>query len=155
MAGRKPKPTALKVLEGNPGKRALNKREPQPRGSLKSAPGWMTRDQKDVWDRCIRHCPPGLLKNIDESVLTMFVCAYVLHQRAVEEMSGEELVIWTPGGLAKPNPLIAVQRTQSQIMARAAAEMGFTPSSRSRVTLDPDDDEESGNAGSNPFHACT
>ncbi|HZK10243.1 MAG TPA: phage terminase small subunit P27 family, partial [Clostridia bacterium] len=28
--GRKPKPTALKVLEGNPGKRPLNKNEPQP-----------------------------------------------------------------------------------------------------------------------------
>ena len=28
--GRKPKPTALKVLEGNPGKRPLNDREPVP-----------------------------------------------------------------------------------------------------------------------------
>ena len=30
MAGRKPKPTALKELEGNPGKRKLNKKEPIP-----------------------------------------------------------------------------------------------------------------------------
>ena len=28
MAGRKPKPTAVKKLEGNPGKRKLNKKEP-------------------------------------------------------------------------------------------------------------------------------
>jgi len=28
MAGRKPKPTALKKLEGNPGKRKLNTKEP-------------------------------------------------------------------------------------------------------------------------------
>ncbi|MEQ8198694.1 MAG: phage terminase small subunit P27 family, partial [Clostridiaceae bacterium] len=28
--GRKPKPTAIKVLEGNPGKRPLNKNEPKP-----------------------------------------------------------------------------------------------------------------------------
>ena len=28
--GRKPKPTAVKVLEGNPGKRQLNEMEPQP-----------------------------------------------------------------------------------------------------------------------------
>ena len=32
--GRKPKPTALKVLEGNPGKRPLNDREPVPPLSL-------------------------------------------------------------------------------------------------------------------------
>ncbi len=30
MAGRKPKPTAVKKLEGNPGKRKLNKKEPVP-----------------------------------------------------------------------------------------------------------------------------
>jgi len=30
MAGRKPKPTALKIIEGNPGKRPLNKNEPKP-----------------------------------------------------------------------------------------------------------------------------
>ena len=30
MAGRKPKPTALKKLEGNPGKRKLNTKEPNP-----------------------------------------------------------------------------------------------------------------------------
>ena len=29
-AGRKPKPTAMKELEGNPGKRKLNKKEPMP-----------------------------------------------------------------------------------------------------------------------------
>ena len=28
MAGRKPKPTAVKKLEGNPGKRKLNTKEP-------------------------------------------------------------------------------------------------------------------------------
>lgn len=30
MAGRKPKPTAVKKLEGNPRKRKLNKKEPVP-----------------------------------------------------------------------------------------------------------------------------
>ena len=30
MAGRKPKPTAVKKLEGNPGKRKLNTKEPNP-----------------------------------------------------------------------------------------------------------------------------
>ena len=39
--GRKPKPTALKVLEGNPGKRPLNENEPiPPKGSIK-CPSWL------------------------------------------------------------------------------------------------------------------
>jgi hypothetical protein len=33
LRGRRPKPTAIRVLEGNPGKRAINRREPIPTGS--------------------------------------------------------------------------------------------------------------------------
>lgn len=34
--GRKPKPTAMKILEGNPGERPLNEREPiPPKGNIK------------------------------------------------------------------------------------------------------------------------
>lgn len=36
MAGRKPKPTAVKKLEGNPGKRKLNTKEPVPAKTGKS-----------------------------------------------------------------------------------------------------------------------
>ena len=39
--GRKPKPTALKVLEGNPGKRPLNLYEPTPEGDLPECPEWL------------------------------------------------------------------------------------------------------------------
>ena len=35
MAGRKPKPTALKKLEGNPGKRKLNTKERNPGNGIR------------------------------------------------------------------------------------------------------------------------
>ena len=38
MAGRKPKPTALKKLEGNPGKRELNTKEPVPDKGMTHSP---------------------------------------------------------------------------------------------------------------------
>mgnify|MGYP006980038133 CR=1 FL=1 len=38
MAGRKPKPTAVKKLEGNPGKRKLNKKEPIPAKEMPECP---------------------------------------------------------------------------------------------------------------------
>lgn len=38
MAGRKPKPTAIKELEGNPGKRKLNEFEPKPDMKISSCP---------------------------------------------------------------------------------------------------------------------
>ena len=46
MAGRKPKPTAVKKLEGNPGKRKLNTKEPVPAKGIVAA--------IMALDRCIR-----------------------------------------------------------------------------------------------------
>ena len=44
MAGRKPKPTALKKLEGNPGKRKLNTKEPIPAKGMPSVLSGICRD---------------------------------------------------------------------------------------------------------------
>ena len=41
MAGRKPKPTAQKKLEGNPGKRKLNTKEPVPGKGMPDCPKWL------------------------------------------------------------------------------------------------------------------
>ncbi len=41
MAGRKPKPTAVKKLEGNPGKRKLNDKEPMPVKGMPTCPAWL------------------------------------------------------------------------------------------------------------------
>lgn len=50
--GRKPKPTALKLLEGNPGKRPINEHEPiPPKGTVK-CPSWLEQEAKrngSVW----------------------------------------------------------------------------------------------------------
>ncbi len=49
--GRKPKPTALKILEGNPGKRPLNENEPiPPKGNIK-CPTWLLPEAKKEWKR--------------------------------------------------------------------------------------------------------
>ena len=41
MVGRKPKPTAIKKLEGNPGKRKLNSKEPVPEKGMSACPDWL------------------------------------------------------------------------------------------------------------------
>ena len=45
--GRKPKPTALKVLEGNPGKRPLNENEPKPENKAPRCPSWLEQEAKN------------------------------------------------------------------------------------------------------------
>ena len=51
MAGRKPKPTAVKKLEGNPGKRKLNTKEPVPAKGMPACPDWLMPEAKKEWER--------------------------------------------------------------------------------------------------------
>lgn len=135
MAGRKPKPTQLKVITGNPGKRALNKSEPKPKGNLAAAPDHFGDEQKAVWDYAIEHAPAGLLKQMDLSVLEVWVNAVVAYRDAVNKVAVTGQVIKSPSGYPVVNPYLSNMNKQAQIMLKAAAEMGFTPSSRSRIVL--------------------
>ena len=68
MAGRKPKPTALKKLEGNPGKRKLNKKEPIPGKEMPDCPQWLLPDAKDEWVRlCEKLNQIGELTEVDRT----------------------------------------------------------------------------------------
>lgn len=51
MAGRKPKPTTLKKLEGNPGKRKLNTKEPVPTKGMPDCPKWLLPGAKEEWKK--------------------------------------------------------------------------------------------------------
>ena len=46
MRGRKAKPTKLKLLEGNPGKKKINKNEPEPDVCIPEMPEWMSDEAK-------------------------------------------------------------------------------------------------------------
>ena len=47
VAGRKPKTTVLKKLEGNPGKRKLNTKEPVPGKGMPVCPKWLLPEAKE------------------------------------------------------------------------------------------------------------
>ena len=49
-SGRRPKPTALKVLQGNPGKGKLNEREPKPPQGEVKPPKGISKAARAVWE---------------------------------------------------------------------------------------------------------
>ena len=68
MAGRKPKPTAVKKLEGNPGKRKLNTKEPNPGKGMPDCPAWLLPEAKTEWIRLSEKLNQmGVLTEIDRS----------------------------------------------------------------------------------------
>lgn len=144
MPGPKPKPTHLKAVTGNPGKRPLNRREPKPRGNLYDPPIWLTDAQRAVWTYAIETAPLGLLKRIDQSTLTVWVIAQDIYRQAVAKLNAGEgaMLIKTPNGMPAQSPYLSIVNKQAQIMLKAAGEMGFTPASRSKVEIDDADGED-------------
>lgn len=140
MPGPPRKPTALKLVEGNPGKRPLNKREPKPKGNLYDPPDWLNEAQRKGWEYAIECAPYGLLKRVDRSTLTAWVVAENLHRQATEKLNGGAMLIKTPNGMPVQSPYLSIINKQAMIMLKAASEMGFTPASRSRVEVDEDED---------------
>ena len=143
MRGGKPKPTHLKLIEGNRGRRPLNKREPKCVGDLASPPAWFNQSQRDGWNYAISNSPRGMLKLLDRSTLTAWVIAEDLHRQATLAVTENGLVVRSPDkGVPMQNPYLAIINRQALIMLKAASDLGFTPSSRSRVKVDVDDGEE-------------
>lgn len=144
--GTKPQPTLLRVINGNPGKRPLNVNEPMPQGNLDAPPEWLTEAQKENWRYAIEHAPPGLLKFVDRSVLTIWVIADDALREASEKIAAHGMLIRAQNtGQPIQSPYMAIRNRQSQIVLKAAAEMGFTPSSRSQIQVQP----QAGNAFAN------
>ena len=64
--GRKPKPTAIKELEGNPGKRELNQNEPKPEKKAPRCPTWLEAEAKKEWKRLAKQLEQlGILTEVD------------------------------------------------------------------------------------------
>jgi phage terminase small subunit len=51
MRGRRPKPTRLKLLTGNPGKRPFNDTEPRPEPVVPECPPELSELARREWDR--------------------------------------------------------------------------------------------------------
>lgn len=137
MRGRKPKPTELKLVQGTltHGDKIKRMREPKVSKNLQDAPDWFTPEQKASWEYAIQNAPNGLLKKLDQSVLTAWVVAEDLHKFASQQLQNEGLICISPKGYQMQSPYVGILNTQAQMMMKCASEMGFTPTSRSRIVL--------------------
>lgn len=83
-AGRPPKPQALRVLQGNPGKRRLTKEPALPAGA--SPPAWLGKVARRYWDELAPMLTTaGLLKATDADALAMYCSLKVLLVRQAKQ----------------------------------------------------------------------
>lgn len=141
--GRKPKPTAKKELAGNPGKRALNKAEPQfSRITSVDPPDWLSARAAVVW----RMVVPELLR---ENVLALtdlhnveaFCTAYSNWRLAQDSVENFGIVVQSSQGSPIKNPALTAANEAMRQMVTFGSMLGLDPASRTRIIGGREDNE--------------
>lgn len=138
MKGRKPKPTRLKVIEGNPGRRPLNAVEPRIAPAVPTPPEHLAPSALEEWHRLAPTLArAGILTHLDRAALGAYCAAYGTFTEAEAALRENGPVVTGYRGSQVVSPYIRVRDRALELMARFAAELGLTPSSRSRIHAAP------------------
>lgn len=145
IVGRKPKPTNLKIIEGNPGKRPLNLNEPKPLQIAPKCPDWLLDEAKKEWNRLAPELERlGLLTILDMVTFAGYCQSYAKLKIAEEfikkhgttyripkkNKEGEVISVYIA-----PFPEVSIANQCLKQIRAFASEFGLTPSSRGRIYL--------------------
>lgn len=138
VRGRKPKPAALKALDGNPGKRKFTA------PALPAFPGppplkcpmHILGHARAEWKRLVAELTRlGLIAAVAPAALETYATTYALWRKAKTELNRKatRLIIETESGYQLANPLIGIVNTAATQLRAWLSEFGLTPTSRARV----------------------
>jgi P27 family predicted phage terminase small subunit len=157
MKGRPSKPTNLKLVTGNPGRRSLNKNEPKPDDASISAPLWLDNDSASVWDEIAPQISAiGLLTTMDVQMLAIG-CVAISQFRTAAKQTGATLVkskvVENSDGEPVErghhvNPWLVAQSMSFKQAMAVLAQFGMSPAARSRVVADPENENGKNKAAS-------
>jgi P27 family predicted phage terminase small subunit len=146
MKGRKPLPTKLKLLCGNPGKQKLPKGEPEPDANIPTPPDFLNEYAVEEWNRVTAVLLSlGLISDLTVVAVIAYCDAYSDWRTATEELnkirkdkSGlATLIQQTSNGNIIPNQLKLVAKAARADMIRYATEFGGTEIAKIRLAIDP------------------
>lgn len=144
-SGRRPKPTALKVLQGNPGQRKLNEREPKPPMGPPRIPK-MSAAARDIWDEVAPMAiAMGTLTSIDGKAFAAYCELQATLDRACAEKDVEgftpflmTLVSDANGNeyyKASEHPAIKLERNTAGALRPYFEKFGLEPVGRARISV--------------------
>jgi P27 family predicted phage terminase small subunit len=157
-------PTAIKVLNGNPGKRPLNHNEPDP-GLITAdnplvCPEYLSEEARKEWDLMVPVLMRMRVLTAADETMVMALCVHKAQLvSAIKQMAkmgtivreGEKTKTLPDGskveykGVIRQNPVLSIIQKETAAIQKICAEFGLTPSSRVRLQAPSD-----GGAG-NPY----
>ncbi len=143
MKGRKPKPSALREFEGNPGNRPINDDEPKPDPSMPEMPKGLTGDARKCWESLAPELNElGILTKLDVGGLESYCRLYAVARecwRKVKQTGGPVVMV---AGKAERNPYIAEAHRAEQLLHKIRSELGLNATSRTRIAVKPSESED-------------
>lgn len=142
--GPAPKPTVIKELSGNPGKRPLNEFEASPRRDIPQVPKHLSDEAKKEWHRIVKDLfDAGLFTAIDRTALAAYCQAYGRWVKAEALLENEgSMVEETDKGYKYQSPYLSIANTAMDQMKKFLIEFGMTPAARSRIEVKPKDEPD-------------
>lgn len=134
MAGRRPKPTKLKLLQGTQRSDRVNRQEPNSKLEIPSCPRHIQGESRREWKRITKELGAvGLVTRVDRAAIGAYCEAYGRWSEAVSKLHEKGLLVKAPSGYPILNPYLSIINSALDQMRKFLTEFGMTPSSRTRI----------------------
>lgn len=142
MAGRRPLPTNVLKMRGNPGRRPLNENEPRPSKGKPICPSHLDDEAKREWKRTVDILDDmGLMTKADRSALAAYCVAWSRWVEAESKVREFGMIIKAPRtGTMMHSPYLSIANTAMAQMRQLLIEFGLTPAARTRVSANKQGD---------------
>lgn len=136
MAANK-KPTNLKILEGNPGKRPLSENEVKPKEILPKCPVWLNKEAKKKFKQLSKILYNlGLLTELDIDMLVMYCQDFSTYKECQINIKENGLFVKDRDNNLRKNPYISILNQVSSRMVTHMSKFGMSPSDRVGLEID-------------------
>lgn len=144
--GPKPKPSALKKAQGTYRPDRAPKSEVKPTPGIPDCPKYLDAIARAEWNRIVPELAKlDLLTKVDGAVLEGF-CANYSAAVKFQALADKKPIVKTPFG-PKTNPAVTEARKAWALCRQFGAELGLSPSARTRVEGKPKEKEEDKDEG--------
>ena len=145
QAGRKPKPNALRFIEGNREHRPINKNEPKPEAIMPDCPDIVEGYAREVWDK---YAPMmmrlGILTEADGISLAALCIEWARYREMVMALKENGAVWKSESGYKQAVPEYTIAMKSLGMVKAMLVEHGLTPSSRARLSIKQEEEDEFG-----------
>lgn len=134
-AGRKPKPTALKLIQGTYRPDRANLNEPKPKAGIPPCPKFLQGDARKQYRKTAKKLLKiGLMTELDDMALAMLCQAWAEYLEATDQVKKSGMLVKSPNGFPVLNPYLTAANQALKKVRALLTEFGMTPGSRSRIS---------------------